>query len=52
MGMLLHYKFDIVFLERCQEAVAGGHYWDGAAEYRAYLEALESNPNFALTGSQ
>ncbi len=50
-GVLLHYKFDATFVEQCRLAVDRGNYWDGSAEYRAYLEALEDDWELALRTS-
>ena len=40
--VLLHYKFDRKFHEKCLRAVERGNYAGGSTEYKAYLKALES----------
>ena len=49
--LLAHYKFDLAFRERCLLAVERGNYFDNSREYRAYLAALRSEPQFTLKRS-
>jgi hypothetical protein len=47
-GVLLHYKYDGRFLERCRRAVAEGNFFANSGAYRLYLRALESRPDLVL----
>jgi hypothetical protein len=49
-GVLLHYKFDRQFGERCVKAVKEGSYFAGSAAYKHYLKALEDSPELVLRG--
>lgn len=47
-GLLLHYKYDRQFLERCRRAVEEGNFFANSGAYRLYLEALEGRPDLVL----
>jgi hypothetical protein len=49
-GVLLHYKYDRAFRERCVTAVERGNFYSNSAAYRIYLNALEKNPQLDLKG--
>lgn len=46
--VLLHYKFDRHFREKCVSAVRSESYYRSSQEYKAYLSRLEREPNLTL----
>lgn len=47
-GVLLHYKYDRSFAERCAAAVREGNFFGNSAAYKLYLQALERTPELSL----
>jgi Glycosyl transferase family 2 len=47
-GLLLHYKFDGTFRQKCLLAVREQNYYQASAEYKAYLGVLTAQPDLAL----
>lgn len=47
-GLLLHYKFDGAFKQKCVRAVQRRNYSKGSQEYRAYLAVLHREPDLTL----
>lgn len=45
---LKHFKFDEGFLAKIAYAIETGVYWNDSAEYKAYVAAVEANPEFNL----
>jgi glycosyltransferase involved in cell wall biosynthesis len=45
---ILHFKFLPGLIERIKVAIASENYWDGSAEYKQYLRAIQNNPNLTL----
>jgi hypothetical protein len=50
-GVLLHYKFDGNFRQKCLLAVQEQNYYQDSAEYQAYLCVLAERPNLRLVRS-
>jgi glycosyltransferase involved in cell wall biosynthesis len=48
--VLLHYKFDQHFPEKCRIVAQEESYWQNSREYKAYLRRLEQNPLLELKG--
>jgi hypothetical protein len=48
--VLLHYKFDRDFPEKCRTVAREETYFLNSREYKAYLRELERNPRLALKG--
>lgn len=49
-GVLLHYKYDRNFRQRCVTAVKEGNFFGNSAAYKLYLSAVESRPELVLRG--
>ncbi|MCW5982386.1 MAG: glycosyltransferase family 2 protein [Bryobacteraceae bacterium] len=49
-GVLLHYKYERAFRERCVEAVMRGNFYSKSGAYKVYLDALDRNPELRLKG--
>jgi hypothetical protein len=49
-AVLLHYKYDRAFRQRCAAAVKEGNFYGGSSAYRLYLKALEERPDLTLRG--
>jgi len=47
-GALLHFKFLDDFVENVKAAAAEGQYWRNSIEYKAYLSAIQKNPDLIL----
>jgi hypothetical protein len=47
-GVLLHYKYERHFLERCRRAAEEGNFFANSGAYRLYLRALEKRPELVL----
>lgn len=50
-AVLLHYKFVSGFARYAERIAREGRFYDGSAEYRAYLDALERDPALSLHAS-
>jgi hypothetical protein len=48
--VLLHYKFDRDFLQKCREVARAETYFMNSLEYKTYLRELERNPRLELKG--
>jgi hypothetical protein len=46
--LLYHYKFDGTFRQKCAWAAQAENYYQASAEYKAYLQILEAQPNLEL----
>lgn len=49
-GVLLHYKYDRSFGERCAAAVKEENFFGNSAAYKLYLKAMENEPELVLRG--
>lgn len=47
-GVLLHYKYDRSFGERCVAAVREGNFFGNSSAYKLYLKAIENTPDLVL----
>ena len=45
---ILHFKYFSDFHSRAKEEVKRKEHWEGASEYRVYLEIMENQPNLTL----
>lgn len=48
--VLLHYKFDRHFPEKCRIVAEEESYWQNSRDYKAFLVRLERNPRLELKG--